>query len=358
MTDAAGPIPAEEAARRIRQGIASDGLRVEGTLYLADDAKLTRLPANLSAEALDVSGCRNLPSLPAGLEVRRLNASGCTGLREVPPGLSCFDLELRETSIRTLPADLSVSFRIDLENCLALESLPTGLRTGTLILRHCESLRALPEDLNVRFLDILGCGSLREWPRRATVRHGRLRAARCAWLRELPSWLSELAQLDVQDCPNLRSLPVGLRVSSWIDLAGTGIRSLPAQLKGVSLLWRGVPIDERIAFRPETITADEILADENLERRRVLLERMGAERFLAEAGAKELDRDRDAGGERRLLRVAMRNDEDLVCVAVVCPSTGRQYLIRVPPTMRTCRHAVAWIAGFDNPNDYRPLAET
>jgi hypothetical protein len=41
-----------------------------------------------------------------------------------------------------------------------------------------------------------------------------------------------------------------------------------------------------------------------------------------------------------------------------CPSTGRQYIIRVPPTTPTCRHAAAWIAGFDNPDDYQPLIET
>jgi hypothetical protein len=54
----------------------------------------------------------------------------------------------------------------------------------------------------------------------------------------------------------------------------------------------------------------------------------------------------------------MKGDEDLLCVSVICPSTARQYVIRVPPTMLTCRQAVAWVAGFDNPDDYRPLIET
>jgi hypothetical protein len=26
--------------------------------------------------------------------------------------------------------------------------------------------------------------------------------------------------------------------------------------------------------------------------------------------------------------------------------------------MKTCRQAVAWTAGFDDPDDYRPLVET
>ncbi|MCA9068659.1 MAG: hypothetical protein KDA84_07040, partial [Planctomycetaceae bacterium] len=78
-----------------------------------------------------------------------------------------------------------------------------------------------------------------------------------------------------------------------------------------------------------------------------------------EAQAEVLDQDRDAqGGDRKLLRVRMKNDEDLVCVSVVCPSTDREYLIRVPPRTKSCRHAVAWTAGFNNPDDYDPEVET
>jgi hypothetical protein len=190
------------------------------------------------------------------------------------------------------------------------------------------------------------------------VRMGRLVARWCLWLRELPPWLTQVAQLDLRDCENLRALPEGLQVSSWIDVAGTGLRGLPDSLQGVQVRWRGVPVDARIAFEPGTITAAEVLGERNVELRRVLLERMGYEAFLQHAQARIVDRDEDAGGERRLLRVPLPDDEDLVCVAVICPSTGRQYLIRVPPAMRSCRQAAAWIAGFDNPDDYRPVAET
>jgi hypothetical protein len=58
------------------------------------------------------------------------------------------------------------------------------------------------------------------------------------------------------------------------------------------------------------------------------------------------------------MRVEMKNDEPLVCVSVICPSTGRQYVIRVPPEIDTCHKAVAWVAGFDNPDEYQPLVET
>jgi hypothetical protein len=85
---------------------------------------------------------------------------------------------------------------------------------------------------------------------------------------------------------------------------------------------------------------------------------MGYQRFVAEAQAQTIDEDTDAGGARRLLRVPLEHDEPLVCLAVLDPSTGRQYLIRVPPGMKTCHQAAAWIAGFDNPDDYQPIAET
>jgi len=216
----------------------------------------------------------------------------------------------------------------------------------------------LPEGLECYFLDISGCTAIEAWPRQARVEVGRFAARGCLQLRVLPQWLKSIAQLDLRDCANIRELPEDLQVGSWIDIGGTRIRSLPPALKDVQLRWRGVAVDERIAFNPETITAQEILAEDNAEKRRILLERMGYEAFLSHAKAEILDEDRDAGGLRRLLRVPMGNDEPLVCVSVICPSTQRQYVIRVPPQMDSCHRAVAWVAGFDDPSLYQPLVET
>jgi hypothetical protein len=212
--------------------------------------------------------------------------------------------------------------------------------------------------LDVCFLDISGCTSLSGWPAHASLRIGRLVARGCAGLTGLPPWLTRLAQLDVNGCVDLRALPEGLEISSWIDVADTGITALPSSARGAEIRWRGVPVDERVAFRPETITVGEVLGATNVELRRVLLERLGYERFLAEADVEMLDHDHDPGGERHLVRVPLPDDEPLVCVVVRCPSTERRYILRVPPEVRTCRQAVAWIAGYDNPDDYRPIAET
>jgi len=351
-------VTADKARAMIRAGTAPAGLSVSGSLSFKDDAKLAALPDGLTVASLDLSGCVNLRRLPAGLRVRRLDLSGCWNPEHLLPGLSCYELDLKNSSVTALPADLRVDYRIDLEGCTGLRSLPEGLKVGSLILRGCISLEALPDGLDVYFLDISGCTGIASWPRRGSIQVGRLTARGCAQLRSLPPWMTRLAQLDLRDCANLRELPEGLVVTSWIDVAGTRIRALPSSLKGVQLRWRGVTVDERVAFRPELITAEEILAESNAERRRVLLERMGYDAFLIHAKAETLDTDRDAGGERRLLRVPMQSDEDLVCVSVLCPSTGRQYVIRVPPAMTTCHQAVAWIAGFDDPDEYKPLAES
>ncbi|MGH7138595.1 MAG: DUF6745 domain-containing protein [Pirellulales bacterium] len=156
----------------------------------------------------------------------------------------------------------------------------------------------------------------------------------------------------------MTELSEGIRVTSALDLASTAITSLPASLSAVWLYWRGVPIDQRIAFSPETISAKEILRERNVSMRRVLLERMGLNRFIAETHGEELDADRDAGGARRLLRIPFDGEDAMVCVLVHCPSTGQQYVLRVPPDMRTCRQAIAWTAGFDDVEQYRPFVET
>ncbi|MEW6733109.1 MAG: DUF6745 domain-containing protein [Acidobacteriota bacterium] len=333
-------------------------LRVDGHLKLAYLDSLTELPEELIAASLDLTDCKALRKLPAKLQVNRLNLSGCVSLRQLPAGLKLFDLILKNTRIRSLPDDLQVENRLDLEGCDRLEALPANLSVGTLMLRNCINLRSLPEGLNTCFLDITNCINLTEWPENVRLQFGRLIAAGCVQLRSLPPILSELSQVDINGCVNISRLPENVSINSWLDIANTAIWSLPPALENVHLRWRGVPINKRIAFQPETITINEILNEPNVELRRVLLERMGYEQFLSEANAELLDMDFDAGGERRLLRVEFEEDEPLICIAVICPSTNRQYMLRVPPTITTCREAAAWLAGFDDPDDYSPIIET
>jgi len=368
-----GFVTPETALRAFREGKVPRVLRVHGPLDLsvpvarrwpAAKQKLTApavlppLPAVLTATELNLTGRADVAALPVGLTVKRLLVPGCTALTALPSGLRLYELQAANSGLEALPDDLEVAFRLDLTGCTALRRLPENLKTGSLVVRNCTWLEALPEGLEVNFLEISGCTRLRTWPERGSLRIGRLDASGCVNLRSLPAWLGTVSQLNITGCAQITSLPGGLRVISRLELADSGLTGLPESLRDAALFWKGVPVDARIAFHPETITAAEVLAERNAEKRRVLLERMGYLKFMSESAAEILDRDTDPGGERRLLRVPLEGEEPLVMLAVYCPSTGRQYVLRVPPDAGTCRKAAAWIAGYDNPDDYRPLQET
>lgn len=320
-------------------------------------------PGNIPAGAivegdLDLSGRQELQSLPERLTVTgRLRLDGCQSLYALPRGLRCYELSARDTPLMTVPADIQV-YRMDLSGCKQLEELPAGLKAGVLILRDCTSLCALPDGFDSYFLDITRCVRITTFPLHGRERMGRVIARECTALRELPAWLRGVGQLDVSGCTALRELPTQLQVTGWLDLADTAITELPASMRGTALRWRDVRIDERIAFRPQEIRTADVLKERNVERRRVLLERMRHERFIEQVDPEILDKDTDAGGVRRLLYIPMADDEPMFLLAVRCPSTGRQYTLRVPPTMDTCQQAAAWIAGFDAPDDYQPVAES
>jgi hypothetical protein len=271
--------------------------------------------------------------------------------------LRCYAIEAPTSALTELPDGLRVEFRLDLRDSPLLNRLPRNLDVGSLILRGCTALERLPEGLAVCFLDLQGCRRVREWPRQMTIGEGQLNLAETGF-SSLPPGLKRLTQLDLRDCAGMVELPDGLEIRSWLEVGGSGLTGLPPSLQGVRLRWRGVRVTERIAFHPESLTTEEILDEPNAELRRVMLERVGFEWFFDRVQAEVLDRDQDPGGERRLLRVQLLRDEPLVCLSVCCPSTGRKYTLRVPPSMKTCRQAVAWTAGFDDPADYHPLVET
>jgi hypothetical protein len=333
----------EQAYALLADGSAPRDLHVDGALDYSRKSERplpAEWPTGLAVDLLDVSG-QDLTALPGGLRAYELNAA--------------------ETPLLSLPADIAITSRLDLTRCDRLESLPVGLTVGSLVLRGCTALERLPEGLDVWFLDLSGCWALQDWPAAAKIRSGQLQLRDCTALRSLPPYLQRLSALNVRDCPNLTSLPADLTVSGWLELGHSGLAReelLPPGLEKTQLRWAGINVDRRIAFYPETIRIDEILAENNAERRRVLLDRYGFSRFLKDARAETLDRDSDPGGERQLLRVKLPGDEDLVAMSCFCPSTRRQYMLRVPPAMLTCRQAAAWIAGFDNADDYQPIIET
>ncbi|MGA4554006.1 DUF6745 domain-containing protein [Methylorubrum aminovorans] len=307
-------------------------------------------------DQLDMPRNEAVHALPDGLVCHHIRAPA-SRLETLGHGIVCRELVLDGSAIARIDDGNAITYRLSARACHRLKTLPANLRAGIVDLRDCLALETLPSGLSPAFLDLEGCSALKALPDDLSLRGGRLNIRDCALIGALPS-RGSVAALDIAGCRRIDRVPEGFRVTSWIDVAGSGLTALPPHLSGIGLRWRGVPVDARIAFRPHELGIAEILGERNAERRRVMLERFGFETFMEAAEAEELDRDRDSGGERRLLRVELAGDEPLVCVSVGCPSTGRRYFLRVPPSMRTCRQAVAWTAGFDDPADYAPLVET
>ncbi len=120
----------------------------------------------------------------------------------------------------------------------------------------------------------------------------------------------------------------------------------------------GVRVPATIIEHPERITADKILAQQNTEVQRVMLEVMGHDRFLSDAEAKPISTD--SAGE--LFRIDLPYDEELVLVRVVNATAEpngefKRYILRVPPEMQTAREAVAWTFGLTS-DEYCPRVES
>ncbi|MCW0220594.1 MAG: hypothetical protein OJI67_19865 [Prosthecobacter sp.] len=309
-------------------------------------------------DVYDLTSLIKSGNAPAKVKATVLNLSEIKDAGHLPLEIECHTLIWKDSPLIELPACIRVSHKLDLSGSTLLEHLPKGLRVSVLTLTGCTRLTALPEDLHVDFLTLDGCTSLRDWPDSAQVRIGAVSARGCTSLERLPTTLGPLTTLNLRDCVKIDQVPPGVQARAWIDIGGTRIDSLPESLHKISLRWRGVRVTPQIAFFPETLKSTDVLAEANSEVRRVMIERIGFERFLQESNASVLHEDTDPGGPRQLLRVELQNDEPLVCVSVRCPSTSRHYLIRVPPQMETCHQAVAWTAGFDNPDDYVPIVET
>jgi hypothetical protein len=137
-------------------------------------------------------------------------------------------------------------------------------------------------------------------------------------------------------------------------------------------------VPRNVVEAPETITAKQILHERNTEVRRILLDRMGVERYLREIGATVRHEDADQYGFPRRLLVADIGDVEPLCVVEVVNTTPepigytpkegenglwrghrwhKKYMLRVPPECQTAQEAVAWTF-FGDAETYRPFIET
>ncbi|MFE3192973.1 DUF6745 domain-containing protein [Nocardia sp. NPDC059240] len=122
--------------------------------------------------------------------------------------------------------------------------------------------------------------------------------------------------------------------------------------------WRGMPVPATLFEDLVTLTAERIRTEENAELRRVMLEFFGYDRYLAESGARPIDRDETG----ILWCIELDDDEDVVMVEVVNSTpepdgTHRTYWLRVPPGTRTAKEGVAWTFSLET-DHYAPVRQT
>lgn len=107
----------------------------------------------------------------------------------------------------------------------------------------------------------------------------------------------------------------------------------------------GVRVSRQVVEAPETLTVEQILGEENTEVRRVMIERFGAERLIAEAEAELLDEVHEPPFpgliDAKLYRLRVVDDEPIVMVK--CRNST--------PEMETIRVA----EGEPVPADARPV---
>ena len=137
---------------------------------------------------------------------------------------------------------------------------------------------------------------------------------------------------------------------------------------GEVYFWHGIHVPKKVVLAPETIHVSEIETERNIEVRRVMIERYGAGRYAVDCG-EELARDefgvlyRKNWVPNRTSMFESWGEAEPIVVVKVRNSTAepdgsfKDYYLRVPPTMRTPREAIAWTFGLPA-NDYAPEVET
>lgn len=176
---------------------------------------------------------------------------------------------------------------------------------------------------------------------------------------------------------------------------------------GFTDTWRvwyvhGVRVNEKIVMYPETITVQDIDGESNVEVRRIMIDQMGAAKYLMESDTKPVHQDnfgilykRQVPGDEEIAIVKVINstpeplppeqqvkneyapsewfelDEDdfqtlyqakygKPYVPTAYSETKliyKEYYLRVPPTIKRAKEAVAWTFGLKE-DEYNPTQET
>ena len=120
----------------------------------------------------------------------------------------------------------------------------------------------------------------------------------------------------------------------------------------------GVRVPQYVVETPALIEIKDIENENNLEVKRVMIDRYGSDRYMQDSGAQLVQSDRY--GE--LYVKPIEGDETMTMVKVINSTpepdgTNKIYWLRVPPNTPTAHAGVAWSFGLDV-DQYNPMKET
>jgi hypothetical protein len=123
--------------------------------------------------------------------------------------------------------------------------------------------------------------------------------------------------------------------------------------------WHGTAVPRQIITNPSTISRARILREVNADVRRVMMQRYGIGRFLADDTVTILDESKFGVLYSCIVPYEI---EPLVMLQVkdsVAETNGscREHFIRVPPYMKSAHEAIAW-SFFLSPQQYHPKVES
>ncbi|KAL1221320.1 Disease resistance protein TAO1 [Cardamine amara subsp. amara] len=204
-------------------------------LYLNNCSSLEKLASSIgnisSLEKLDLSNCSNLVQLPSSIgratNLLHLNLHGCSRLVKLPSSIGNL------TNLKTL----------NLSHCSNLEKLNSSIGNNTslekLYMSNCSSLVELPSSIgnatNIRKLKLVNCSSLVELPSSIgnLCKLHLLSLKGCSKLKVLPININmeSLHELDLSDCPLLKSFPKISTNIGLLMLKGTSIEEVSSSMR-------------------------------------------------------------------------------------------------------------------------------
>lgn len=117
-------------------------------------------------------------------------------------------------------------------------------------------------------------------------------------------------------------------------------------------------VGRKIVTCPETLTAEDVATTDNQEVRRIILDTLGWDKYLAGSGAYVLDkRENEVDNTVEILVAIPRHPKEAPKsltealaltdrrMVLACRSTGRKYCLNVSETINTCEEAQNWMAG-------------